>query len=135
MGVNLADFRRLGGFDQQFELYYEDVDICRRASALGSITFVTQVWGDHLGGASSRQLARDPYVAARVSRVRYLVKHHLGPHSSFPVIIGIALIEFIARSLSFQSEGMMVRWDGVRFACRELRGPGSVRVLKQGKGH
>lgn len=30
-----SDFARLGGFDERYYLYYEDVDICRRARVIG----------------------------------------------------------------------------------------------------
>ena len=42
-----------GGFDERFELYYEDVDLCSRAEALGPIRFALTSWGTHTGGASS----------------------------------------------------------------------------------
>lgn len=48
-------FDRLGGFDERFFLYYEEVDLCRRVQAAG---YRVMLWPDlrvqHIGGASAR---------------------------------------------------------------------------------
>jgi GT2 family glycosyltransferase len=48
---------RIGGFDEAFFLYYEEVDLCRRIKAAG---FKIQYWPDivvvHLGGESSKSM-------------------------------------------------------------------------------
>ena len=50
-----ALFDRLGGFDERFFLYYEEVDLCRRVQAAG---LRVMVWSDlrvrHIGGESAR---------------------------------------------------------------------------------
>jgi N-acetylglucosaminyl-diphospho-decaprenol L-rhamnosyltransferase len=50
-----ALFDRLGGFDERFFLYYEEVDLCRRVQAAGHRVML---WPDlrvhHIGGASAR---------------------------------------------------------------------------------
>ena len=54
MLVERALFNRLGGFDPQFFLYSDDIDLCTRAAALGArpvvVPAATVV---HIGGASS----------------------------------------------------------------------------------
>lgn len=40
MLVRRTDFARLGGMDERFRLYYEDVDLCRRFRAAGLATYV-----------------------------------------------------------------------------------------------
>lgn len=51
-------FDRLGGFDERFFLYYEEVDLCRRIQAAG---FRVQYWPElrvhHIGGVSARTVA------------------------------------------------------------------------------
>jgi GT2 family glycosyltransferase len=51
-------FERLGGFDERFFLYYEEVDLCRRIRAAG---YRVQYWPElrvhHIGGVSARTVA------------------------------------------------------------------------------
>lgn len=70
-----ADFKRLGGFDERFFLYYEDVDICVRAWKLGmKITACPQVSVVH-------DARRDSHRSVRhlrwhlASMARYFLKH------------------------------------------------------------
>jgi N-acetylglucosaminyl-diphospho-decaprenol L-rhamnosyltransferase len=69
-------FERLGGFDEAFFLYSEEVDLLYRASRLGAETWydpaaeVVHVWGGTAARASARVLCEQ----AR-SHVRYLDKH------------------------------------------------------------
>jgi GT2 family glycosyltransferase len=48
--VHSDDFRQLGGFDEGFFMYYEDIDLCLRANAGGVGTFLEHAWRvDHVG--------------------------------------------------------------------------------------
>ncbi|MDB0552475.1 glycosyltransferase family 2 protein [Ralstonia solanacearum] len=57
--VRASLFQQLGGFDPRFFLYYEEVDLCRRARALG---YTVQYWPEmrvrHTGGVSARSHSR-----------------------------------------------------------------------------
>ena len=69
-------YERLGGFDEAFFLYSEEVDLLYRAARLGAETWydpaaeVVHVWGGTAGRASALTLEEQ----AR-SHVRYLDKH------------------------------------------------------------
>lgn len=52
MGRNA--FEKLGGFDERFFLYFEDADLCRRATKAGiALRYLPAAGVPHIGGASS----------------------------------------------------------------------------------
>jgi N-acetylglucosaminyl-diphospho-decaprenol L-rhamnosyltransferase len=65
---------RLGGFDEGFFMYREDVDLCRRIRDAGfAVRFEPAATCVHEGGASAPRSALLPVLAA--SRIRYASKH------------------------------------------------------------
>jgi N-acetylglucosaminyl-diphospho-decaprenol L-rhamnosyltransferase len=70
--------KRLGGFDDQFEYYYEDVDLCHRIWDAGySVVFAPKVTITHLGGQST--IERFPIafeVDKHRNRYRYFYKYY-----------------------------------------------------------
>jgi N-acetylglucosaminyl-diphospho-decaprenol L-rhamnosyltransferase len=77
MAVRRELFERIGGFDERFFLYHEEVDLARRARDAGYETwFVPASEAVHEGRGSS--LGRDALVERRKqhSRRRYWIKHH-----------------------------------------------------------
>jgi GT2 family glycosyltransferase len=73
--VRRADLERLGGFDERFFMYREDIDLCRRFRDAGfTVRFEPGAVAVHEGGASAPQGRVIPILAA--SRLRYARKHH-----------------------------------------------------------
>lgn len=82
MMISRETFDRLGGFDESFWMYYEDVDICLRArKSGGEIAFRNDVVIRHIHGGSSRiNLATTSLTKSEVqiSRHVYIHKHLIG---------------------------------------------------------
>lgn len=53
--IRAEDFAALGGFDERFFMYYEEVDLCRRLRAAGRrILYWPELKATHIGGASAK---------------------------------------------------------------------------------
>ena len=121
-------FRQLGGFDERFFMYYEEVDLCRRLNEQG---FVVRYWpslkATHIGGASAKTVEH-----ARVSRtgsqleswrmrsaLLYYRKHH-----GLPAATGLHMIEWSwsrLRQLRSSLRGQRVKADDLAEHCLQLR--------------
>jgi hypothetical protein len=79
-------FLALGGFDEDFWMYYEDTDLCRRARDQGCIiTYYTDVMIRHSHGGSSRINLRTISLTKSeviISRHLYVFKHFRGGQKS-----------------------------------------------------
>lgn len=66
----------LGGFDEDYFLYYEDVDVCRRATAEGyAVCFDPAVEAVHLDPLQSRELTATMRAVTRHASLVYFSKH------------------------------------------------------------
>jgi GT2 family glycosyltransferase len=69
-------FRRIGGFDERFQMYFEETDLCRRLCNAGyRVAFCPQATAVHWHGGSSIQTSVRQ-VEYYLSYVRYFRKHH-----------------------------------------------------------
>ena len=68
--------KRLGGFDEQFFYYYEDMDLCRRVWDAGySIIYTPEMTITHLGGQSTKRSPRAFALDSQITRYRYYYKY------------------------------------------------------------
>mgnify|MGYP001613312516 CR=1 FL=1 len=75
-----ALYERLGGLDERFFMYFEDVDLCRRVQQLGyRIRHVAEGEVVHLLGRSSRTNRHGLNKQWELSRIRYVEKHFAQP--------------------------------------------------------
>jgi GT2 family glycosyltransferase len=74
MMVRSDVLRKLHGFDEDYFLYFEDVDICRRAKALGYETkLAREAAAFHIESTSTSKSAKSSYYYAGLAT--YLAKH------------------------------------------------------------
>jgi GT2 family glycosyltransferase len=75
-------FRKIRGFDEDFWMYYEDVDICRRISnAGGKVAYFSNITIEHNHGGSSRidkKTASLTKTEVNISRHVYISKNKSG---------------------------------------------------------
>jgi N-acetylglucosaminyl-diphospho-decaprenol L-rhamnosyltransferase len=70
-------FERIGGFDEGFHYWFEDVDLVRRLWRLGRVAYVHDAPFEHVGGASFARWPRPRAIVTRHrSLLRYFAKHH-----------------------------------------------------------
>lgn len=68
--------RRLGGFDDRFVYYYEDVDLCRQVRNAGyPIVFTPEATITHLGGQSTKAFPLPFELEKYRNAYRYFYKH------------------------------------------------------------
>lgn len=68
--------RRLGGFDERFFMYYEEVDLCARMRQQGlEVVYLPEAVIRHAGGVSSDQAPRLVLCERLRSLVKFLSKH------------------------------------------------------------
>jgi N-acetylglucosaminyl-diphospho-decaprenol L-rhamnosyltransferase len=70
-------FVQLGGFDERFFLYYEDVDLCLAARQAGwTVVHLASVAAEHSGGGSTRAVKDRRLFYLANSKVEYTAKRH-----------------------------------------------------------
>lgn len=90
-------FEHLGGFDECFFMYYEDVDFSYRAHLAGWNTlYLAEISVQHEGGGTTEQIKGRRLFYSLRSRVLY-IKKHFGRVRSIGLIFGILILEFPAR--------------------------------------
>jgi GT2 family glycosyltransferase len=90
-------FEALGGFDERFFVYLEDLDLSRRILRAGyRIRYLSSACALHVGGGSSSQIkARRLYYSLR-SRILFAFKHFSAP-GAWALAAGTVLLEPLIR--------------------------------------
>lgn len=111
-------FERLGGFDERFFVYYEDVDLCRRIALDGGrCVHNAAATARHVGGGTTNRIkARRQFLGAQ-SRIRYARKYFGWPAATMLTFAGMLLdpLARVARGVAQGSASQIV--DAIRGAA------------------
>ncbi len=70
-------YEQIGGLDERFVMYSEEMDWCRRAKDAGwQVVYVGTAHIVHHGGKSTDQVVARRHIYFQQSKVRYFYKHH-----------------------------------------------------------
>ncbi len=113
--IRAATFEALGGFDERFFVYLEDLDLSLRARRMGLLTrFVAAPRSFHLGGGVSRQVKAERLFYATRSRLLYGFKH-LPAWQAWTHAVMTLVCEPLARTI----QALLRRsWQDLRFTWR-----------------
>lgn len=121
-------FEELGGFAERYFLYYEEVDFCWRARALGAPSvFCAAAQAMHVGGGSSAAVpARRLFLNLRSRLIYY--RSHFGRLAFFAAAALTLLVEPVTRlvqaGLSHQAGQVGHVLGAYAMLYRDLLGPG-----------
>lgn len=126
---------QLGGMDEEFFLYHEEVSLCRSARDAGwGVAFDDGAEVAHLRPLQSREVSPKLRVVTRHSKLLYFLKHR--PRWEFAALSRIVAVEAVLRGMAAGIGGREAEsraWSAVGRIARELgpgRGPRGVRVLE-----
>jgi N-acetylglucosaminyl-diphospho-decaprenol L-rhamnosyltransferase len=98
-------FQEMGGFDERFFVYFEEVDLSLRCRKAGWETrFLSGARAVHEGGGCSRQVLGKRLFYSLRSRILYGFKH-FSPHSAFALCFVTALLEPFSRFVLAAAHG------------------------------
>jgi N-acetylglucosaminyl-diphospho-decaprenol L-rhamnosyltransferase len=99
MAMRRTAVRAVGGFDEGFFMYSEEVDLCWRLRGAGwEVRYTPEAEVFHLGGASTRQ-ARAGMLVQQVDSLERFYRLHLSPGAlaRLRFVLGWVMLEWIAR--------------------------------------
>ncbi|MEA2473015.1 MAG: hypothetical protein QOE06_930 [Thermoleophilaceae bacterium] len=110
--VRRSAFDAVGGFDEGFWFWYEDVDLALRLRRIGTILYVPSAVFEHHGGASFARWTQAQVVRSRHHGLLRYVQRHFGPLRRR--IVALALLPVVT------ARGQLARGDA-REAYRDVR--------------
>jgi len=104
--LNRRSFEQVGGLDEQFFIYGEDIDWSYRFRNAGwRVVFYPESQALHYGGASSAQAPTRFYVEMRQANLQYFQKHHgrLGAMGYKAAVLVHELVRIIGNGMLYCS--------------------------------
>jgi N-acetylglucosaminyl-diphospho-decaprenol L-rhamnosyltransferase len=126
-----TDFDAVGGFDEHFFYWYEDVDLCRRLRDRGRIAYVHDAPFEHEGGATFAGWSSPQRVTSWYSGVlRYFAKHRPGAEQLAIRALCASLASLRALAwLPRDRERSRALWGVARLAARPASAQGAASPL------
>ncbi len=136
-------FERLGGFDEQFFVYLEDLDLSARVHQAGyGVFYLAEAVGLHRGGGTSEQVKPQRLAYALESRIVYAFKHFT-PASALAVAmvtLGVEPFPRLIRAVSRRSltdaretgRGFVLLWGRV---LRRVFGRSGTKIANSSAIH
>lgn len=94
-------FHEVGGFDERFFMYLEDLDLSQKIKSLGNkIFFSTEAKAIHIGGGSSEKIKAARISYAYSSRLLYVNKH-FSAYRKWILFFLFIFVEPLIRSIYF----------------------------------
>lgn len=122
--VRASVFQELGGFDERFFVYFEEVDFSKRAEELGYKSFfLSDTQAFHSGGGVSQQVKALRLFYSWRSRILYFYKHFHFFTASLVLLLTI-LLEPFSRSvfllLQFRLSAVLETWHALGMLLKWL---------------
>lgn len=94
-------FEALGGFDDRYFVYLEDLDLSYRANQVGSkVFYMTDVYAFHKGGGTSEKVKSIRMFYSMRSRIQYAYKHYDWFMATLLTVTTLALEPFTRLTLA-----------------------------------
>jgi GT2 family glycosyltransferase len=131
--------KRLGGFDEQFFYYYEDMDLCRRIwESSYAIIYTPEVTITHLGGRSTRRSPLAFQLDSQITRYRYFYKY-FGERGAWGCR-RVSLVSLILRRLGYglfqlvsPSDARKSRLEALRLTFEWNMRVNPIRLVENGE--
>lgn len=121
--VRRSLFESLGGFDERFFVYFEEVDFARRARIAGSTShYVAEAQAFHAGGGTSHQVKAHRLFYSLRSRLLYAFKHFPRWQAWALAFVTLAIEPLTRTVFSVAAGGNSVfnTWHGYGMLYRDL---------------
>lgn len=134
--VKRSLFASLGGFDERFFVYFEEVDFSLRAKAMGWNSFYlsgTQVY--HKGGGTSGQIKATRLFYSLKSRIIYGYKHFICPYAVMLMLATLILEPFTRLAFAlFNRSCVQAKYTLKAYAMLWRAGPQLFRKISRDTG-
>ena len=118
-------YAAIGGLDEGFVMYFEELDWCKRAKSAGwKVVYHGRALMTHHGGKSSEQAAAFKQIQFHTSKLRYFRKHH--GYSRYLILRVVIWLQFLWQLLLEGGKGAFghkrkLRFERVRIYWQVLR--------------